>query len=365
MQPLAVAGLSRGIASLWSPRYTLANPLSARSSRGGRAIAILVTGAAGFIGAAVSQALLAQGHAVLGVDNLNPYYDRGLKEARLERLRGTPGFTFAALDIADHEALVAAAPMGELTHIVHLAAQAGVRYSLENPFAYGASNLMGHLSLLELARHAPRLERMVYASSSSVYGMNHTPPYRESEPVDQPVSLYAATKASNELMAQSYAHLYRLPLIGLRFFTVYGEWGRPDMAYWLFTKAMLQGEPIRVFNQGRMRRDFTYIDDIVSGVLATVLQPSRFEAGAAPHRVYNIGNNRPVELMEMIAILEDALGVTAIKDFCEMQPGDVVETCADLTRIETDYGFAPSTPLEVGLPRFVEWYRDYSANHAG
>jgi UDP-glucuronate 4-epimerase len=322
-------------------------------------ITVLVSGVAGFIGSHVAGRLLEAGHTVIGIDNLNAYYDPKLKQARLARLVSKNGFSFHSVDIADHSAVMDLPERKDLTQIIHLAAQAGVRHSIDNPFAYAASNLTGHLSMLELARHAPQLQRMVYASSSSVYGMGHTPPYRETERVDCPVSLYAATKASNEVMSQAYSHLYGLSLIGLRFFTVYGAWGRPDMAYWLFTEALLSGQPIKVFNHGRMRRDFTYIDDIVSGVMATTFRPFEFEAGRPRHAIYNIGNNRPVELMEMIGILERATGHEATLQMMGMQPGDVVETCADLTAISRDFGFAPATALEEGLAYFVDWYRSW------
>jgi UDP-glucuronate 4-epimerase len=316
---------------------------------------ILVTGAAGFIGSYVCRALLERGAAVLGVDDLNAYYSPALKRARLATLEGAKGFRFVELDIADHEALFGLAEHDQVETVVHLAAQAGVRYSLENPFAYAHSNLAGHLSVLEFCRHAKRFERLVYASSSSVYGLDSTPPFREDERADAPISLYAATKRADELMSATYAHLYKIPQIGLRFFTVYGPWGRPDMAYWTFTQKILAGEPIQVFNNGDLRRDFTYIDDIVTGVIATVTEPMRLDP-ARPHRVYNIGNNRPVELLRFIEVLEQAIGREAIKDFKPMQPGDVYETCADIEAIRGDYGFEPKTPLEVGLPRFVDWF---------
>ncbi|MBI1365892.1 MAG: NAD-dependent epimerase/dehydratase family protein [Alphaproteobacteria bacterium] len=319
---------------------------------------ILVTGAAGFIGFHASKALLERGHSVIGVDNLNDYYAPSLKRARLDRLAGPPGFQFREMDIADHERLAALPEARDVDVIIHLAAQAGVRYSLENPFAYASSNLVGHLSVLELARRAPKRPLLVYASSSSVYGANTKVPYRETDPVEQPVSLYAATKRADELMSESYARLYGLASIGLRFFTVYGPWGRPDMAYWLFAEKMLAREPIRVFNNGDLERDFTYIDDITDGVLAVALNAPKF-SGPAPHRIYNIGNNRPVDLMRFIAVLEQAIGEKAVMHFEPMQPGDVYATYADIDAIKGDYGFEPKTPLEVGIPKFVDWYKAY------
>ncbi|HXI86459.1 MAG TPA: NAD-dependent epimerase/dehydratase family protein [Parvularculaceae bacterium] len=319
---------------------------------------IFVTGAAGFIGFYVSRALLARGLDVVGVDDMNDYYPRALKSARLDMLRAEPGFSFHEVDIADHARLAALPGLADIDGIIHLAAQAGVRYSLENPFVYASSNLVGHLSILELARHAKKRPLLVYASSSSVYGTNTKVPYSEGDPVNQPVSLYAATKRADELMSECYARLYGLPSIGLRFFTVYGPWGRPDMAYWLFTEKMLAREPIRVFNHGDLKRDFTYIDDIVEGVLAVALGKPNF-AGPAPHRIYNIGNNRPVDLMKFIAVLEAATREKAIMQFEPMQAGDVYETCADIDAIRRDYGFEPKTTLETGIPKFIDWYKDY------
>ncbi len=319
---------------------------------------ILVTGVAGFIGAAVANALLARGDEVLGIDNLNDYYDPALKRARLAILAG-PRFTFHAYDFARDMSLADQ----RFDRIIHLGAQAGVRYSLENPGAYVQSNLVGHLNLLELAR--ARMVPMVYASSSSIYGANTKMPFSIDDRVDHPVSLYAATKRADELMSEAYAHLYRIPLTGLRFFTVYGPWGRPDMAPWLFTKAILSGEPIKVFNNGKMRRDFTYIDDIVAGVLACSDQPSADDGtikpggSIAPHSIYNIGNNRPEDLMRFIDIIEDAAGTKAIRDFQPMQPGDVPATCADIDAIARDHGYAPTTSLSVGIPKFVDWFRSY------
>jgi UDP-glucuronate 4-epimerase len=318
----------------------------------------LVTGAAGFIGSYVARALLDRGIRVIGVDNLNAYYPPALKRARLAQLADVPGFTFHEIDIADHERLKALPDVDKVDVIIHLAAQAGVRYSLENPFAYAASNLVGHLSILELVRHARSKSRLVYASSSSVYGANTKVPFSENDPVNDPVSLYAATKRSDELLSESYARLYGLEQIGLRFFTVYGPWGRPDMAYWSFTENILTGKPIRVFNHGKLERDFTYIDDIVAGVIATALEPMK-KAREIPHRIYNIGNNRPVQLMRFIEVIEQAVGEEAVKQFEPMQPGDVHATYADIDAISADYGFAPTTPLEVGIPKFVDWFRSY------
>jgi len=304
--------------------------------------------------------LLARGDTVLGVDNVNDYYDVGLKEARLARLQAQPGFSFARLDIADHEALAARARQaGDVRRVVHLAAQAGVRYSLDHPFAYVQANLVGHMSVLEMCRHLPDFENLVYASSSSVYGGNTKLPFAVEDRVDTPVSLYAATKRADELMSHAYAHLYRIPQTGLRFFTVYGPWGRPDMALYIFTKAILAGEPIRVFNHGDMMRDFTYVDDIIAGVVASLDTPPADAAGTPPHRLYNIGNHRSEPLLRLIEVLEGALGRKAETILEPMQPGDVKETFADITAISRDLGYRPTTPIDVGVPRFVDWYRDY------
>jgi UDP-glucuronate 4-epimerase len=323
---------------------------------------VLVTGAAGFIGAAVTAALTARGDKVFGVDNLNDYYDPALKHARLAHI-AHPAFEFAAVDFADDAALDAALAGQQIDRIIHLGAQAGVRYSLENPKAYVQSNLVGHLNLLELARAAQ--VPMVYASSSSVYGNNTKMPFSVDDRVDHPVSLYAATKKADELMSETYAHLYRIPLTGLRFFTVYGPWGRPDMAPWLFTKAILSGEPIKVFNHGQMSRDFTYIDDIVAGVIACNDKPPTDDGAVkpggsvAPHAIYNIGNNKPETLMRFIELIEAACGREAVKDMQPMQPGDVPATYADIDALSRDHGYVPTTSLDVGIPKFVEWFRSY------
>jgi UDP-glucuronate 4-epimerase len=322
-------------------------------------MAVLVTGAAGFIGAHLCQALLRRGEQVIGLDNLNPYYDPALKRARLKALTGdSRGFAFHQLDLADHEAVLALLRANPgIDRIAHLGAQAGVRWSLEQPFAYTAANVTGQLAILEGIRRAEgRIRHTVYASTSSVYGSRPAGEvFRESDRVDHPASLYAATKAAGELMATTYVDLYGLKLTGLRFFTVYGPWGRPDMAYWLFTDAMLKGRPIRLFNQGRMRRDFTFVDDIVAGIIAALDQPPAQPA----HRLYNIGNSHPEELMHMVATLERLLGVTAVKEMLPMQPGDVPATFADVSAMKRDFGWAPTTSLEAGLERFVAWWRGH------
>ncbi len=320
---------------------------------------VLVTGTAGFIGYHVAQALLARGDEVVGVDNVNNYYEVSLKEARLRQLEGKAGFTFHRLSIADREAMQRFTNAG-ITDIVHLAAQAGVRYSLQNPFAYNDSNLTGHLVILELARHMTGLGHFVYASSSSVYGGNTKVPFSIEDPVERPVSLYAATKRANELMSQTYAHLYRFPVTGLRFFTVYGPWGRPDMAALLFARQIEAGEPIKVFNNGQMSRDFTYIDDIVDGVLATLDHPPIVLDGEVPAQLYNLGNSHPEALMDFIGMLEDALGKKAVMDFHPMQAGDVVATYADIAASTRDLGYLPKVRLKEGISRFVEWFRSYN-----
>ncbi|WP_026326204.1 GDP-mannose 4,6-dehydratase [Sphingomonas sp. Mn802worker] len=327
---------------------------------------ILVTGVAGFIGSTVALRLLMRGDHVVGIDSINDYYDPQLKRDRLARIAEAGGdrFAFEQVDFAHHEALDAALADKAFDRIVHLGAQAGVRYSIENPRAYLHANLAGHLNMLEVARHRGA-EHMVYASSSSVYGGNDTLPFRVEDRVDQPLSLYAATKKADELMSETYAHLYRLPQTGLRFFTVYGPWGRPDMAMWLFTKAILEGRPIQVFGEGDMRRDFTYIDDIVSGIVACLDNPppddgeQKAGGSVSPHRLYNIGNSRSENLSEMIALIEQACEREADKELLPMQPGDVRDTFADISAIERDLGFAPTTTIAEGVPRFVDWYRDY------
>jgi len=316
---------------------------------------VLVTGAAGFIGYHLCEALLARGIAVTGIDIVNDYYDVRLKEARLERLAKRAGFRFLKLDFAEHGPIMALA--GEdFSHIVHLGAQPGVRYSLINPYAYVTSNVMGHVVVLELARRLKKLKNVVYASSSSVYGGNDKVPFSVGDPVEHPVSLYAATKRTDELISHTYAHLYGIPLVGLRFFTVYGPWGRPDMAPFLFTQAMLKGEPIKVFNDGEMWRDFTYIDDIVAGILAAMEAPP---AGKPPHKVYNLGNNKSEKLTDFIAAIESALGIKAEMRFEPMQPGDVVTTYADIDETKRVLGYSPTTPISAGVPKFVAWFRDF------
>jgi UDP-glucuronate 4-epimerase len=329
-------------------------------------MAVLVTGAAGFIGSATARALLERGDEVVGIDNLNDYYDPSLKRARLDRLGQdfADRFRFERVDFADVEALRDVTESIELDAIVHLGAQAGVRYSLENPGAYVQANLVGHCNMLELARQR-RPRHMVYASSSSVYGGNKSLPFRVEDRVDHPLSLYAASKKADELLSECYASLYRLPLTGLRFFTVYGPWGRPDMAMWIFTKALYAGEPLPLYNRGEMRRDFTYIDDIVRGVVACLDGPpaddGSVKAGGsvAPHAIYNIGNSRSEDLMRVVELLEQATGQKALVDPQPMQPGDVKETFADISAIERDHGFRPSTTIDEGIPRFVGWYHDY------
>lgn len=316
---------------------------------------ILVTGAAGFIGAAVCHALLARGDTVVGVDNLNDYYDVGLKEARLALLTAQRNFSFRKADIADKDAMLEFAGR-DIAGIVHLAAQAGVRYSLQNPFAYVTANVMGQAVMLELARALPALKHFVYASSSSVYGANKKTPFAVGDAVDHPNSLYAATKRADELFSHTYAHLYGIACTGLRFFTVYGPWGRPDMAPILFASAIAKGEPIKVFNHGEMWRDFTYIDDIVAGVLRALDRPA---TGTPRHALYNLGNNKSEKLTDFIAQIEKAMGKEAQKVMAPMQPGDVPATYADIAATTRDLGFAPTTPISVGIPKFVAWFRDY------
>jgi UDP-glucuronate 4-epimerase len=327
---------------------------------------VLVTGVAGFIGAATARALLERGDQVVGIDNINDYYDPGLKRSRLANLAQQYGdhFRFERIDFSEAAELKQVTDEIKFDSIVHVGAQAGVRYSLENPAAYVQSNLVGHANMLELAR-AQQPRHMVYASSSSVYGGNKSLPFRVEDRVDHPLSLYAATKKADELLSESYASLYRLPLTGLRFFTVYGPWGRPDMAMWIFTKALYAGEPLPLFNRGEMRRDFTYIDDIVRGVLACLDSPpldnGATKAGGshAPHAIYNIGNSQSEDLMRVVELLEHATGRKALLDPQPMQIGDVKETFADISAIERDLGFEPKTTIEEGIPRFVDWYRHY------
>jgi UDP-glucuronate 4-epimerase len=330
---------------------------------------VLVTGAAGFIGYHTAKALLERGEEVIGLDNLNTYYDVNLKEARLNQLQGRQGFTFHKLDLADRAGMERLFAEGRPQRVIHLGAQAGVRYGLENPQPYIDSNIVGTLHVLEGCRHHG-VEHLVFASSSSVYGANTTMPFSEHQNVDHPLSIYAASKKANELMAHTYSHLFRLPATGLRFFTVYGPWGRPDMALFKFTRNILAGEAIDVFNNGQLARDFTYIDDVVEGVLRTadrIPAPNPNWSGAhpdsatssAPYRIYNIGNHQPVELMHFIGVLEKALGREAKKNFLPMQPGDVPATFADVDDLVADVGFAPATPIEDGVARFVKWYRDY------
>lgn len=328
---------------------------------------ILVTGSAGFIGYHVAARLLSRGEQVIGIDNLNPYYSVQLKRDRVSQLLSKFGhaFVFQQVDFADGRALEEVLGPNKISRVVHLGAQAGVRYSLTNPHAYVSSNLVGHINLLEYCRHNELCDHLVYASSSSVYGSNKKLPFSVDDRVDQPMSLYAATKKADELMSESYSHLYRLPLTGLRFFTVYGPWGRPDMAMWIFAKAIVAGEPIRIFNHGNMRRDFTFIDDIVSGIVMCLDNPppddGKVKAGGSvsPHRLYNIGNHQSESLLKMIALLESELGRTAVRELCPMQPGDVKDTFADIDAIHDDLGYAPTTPIDVGVPRFIEWYKSY------
>jgi len=329
----------------------------------------LVTGAAGFIGFHVSQRLLAAGHQVVGIDNLNDYYDVNLKHARLDLINTDSGFTFIEMDLADRDAIASLFDQHTFQRVIHLGAQAGVRYSIENPHAYADSNLIGHLNILEGCRHH-KIEHLLYASSSSVYGLNRKMPFSTEDSVDHPVSLYAATKKANELMSHTYSHLYQLPTTGLRFFTVYGPWGRPDMALFKFTRAMIAGEAIDVYNQGQMKRDFTYIDDIAEAIVRLqdvipqqddnwTVETGSPATSSAPYRVYNIGNSQPVTLMNYIEAIEKALGITAKKNLMPMQPGDVLETSADTEALYKAIGFKPQTGVEEGVKNFVEWYRDF------
>jgi UDP-glucuronate 4-epimerase len=314
---------------------------------------IFVTGTAGFIGMHLAESLLKDGHEVVGLDNFNDYYDVSLKEARSARLEGRKGYTAVQGDLADYELLSMLCREHKFDRVCHLAAQAGVRYSIQNPAAYQKANLEGHLNILEACRHA-KIPRLVYASSSSVYGGNKKIPFNETDPVDNPVSLYAATKKADELMSHTYTHLYGLQTVGLRFFTVYGPWGRPDMAYWTFTEAMLKGKPIPVFNHGKMERDFTYITDIVAGVKAAL-----FADGLEPYEIFNLGNSKPENLMDFIRTLAGALGVEPKMEMLPMQPGDVPVTFADVSKARKKLGYDPSTPISKGLPEFVKWYKEY------
>src|SRR5216684_3493768 len=334
-------------------------------------MSVLVTGAAGFIGFHVGQALLARGDAVVGVDNLNPYYDVALKRARLAELAPLAGFTFHEADISDRAAIAAIVGRHpEIDRVVHLAAQAGVRHSLENPYAYIEANVMGQVVMLEAVRRLPRVASFVYASSSSVYGGNTKQPSSVDDRVDTPVSLYAATKRADELITHAYCHLYGIPATGLRFFTVYGPWGRPDMAMFLFAKAIVDGTPIRLFNHGDMRRDFTYIDDVSEAVVRLIDRPPRGNpnwsgqkpdpaTSAAPWKIYNIGNNNPQDLMHVVSLLEKEFCRTALKEMLPMQPGDVLATYADVEDLAREVGFRPATKIEEGIARFAKWYRDY------
>lgn len=329
---------------------------------------VLITGVAGFVGFFLAQRLLAEGEIVYGIDNLNDYYDVQLKQDRLAQLTPQPGFTFQRLDLADRDGLIGLFQAQSFDYVVNMAAQAGVRYSLQNPYAYADSNLSGFVNLLEGCRHTG-VKHLVYASSSSVYGANRKVPFAVTDDVDRPVSLYAATKKANELMAHTYSHLYGLPTTGLRFFTVYGPWGRPDMAYFKFVNAIATGQPIDVYNYGQMKRDFTYIDDIIEGVVRVmrhIPEAPNLEAAIAsgyntqaPYKVYNIGNNNPVELMTFIEVIEQAMGKTAEKNLLPMQPGDVPATYADVDALIQDVGFKPNTSIEDGIGRFVDWYRTY------
>lgn len=331
---------------------------------------VLVTGAAGFIGMQVARRLLSDGYDVVGVDNLNAYYDPRLKEARVAELKAFTGFRFEKIDIADRDSLAELFAAGRFPHVVHLAAQAGVRHSLIDPHAYVDANLTGFLNVLEGCRHNG-CQHLVYASSSSVYGANTRVPFRASDNVDHPLSLYGASKKANELMAHAYAHLFALPATGLRFFTVYGPWGRPDMAMWLFADAILQGRPIKLFNRGHMRRDFTYIDDVVEAVVRLIPRPAAPNpawsgdapdpaTSRAPWRVYNIGNSQPVEVTEVVRLIEQAVGKPAVRELVPMQPGDVPETCADASDLERAVGFRPKTPIGEGVGRFIHWFLQFA-----
>jgi UDP-glucuronate 4-epimerase len=339
---------------------------------GGVGERVLVTGAAGFIGMHVARRLLAQGNDVFGLDNLNPYYDPGLKAARIAELQSFRNFRFEQMDVADRKSMTQLFAAERFPNVLHLAAQAGVRHSLADPHAYADANLIGFLNVLEGCRHAGS-RHLLYASSSSVYGANTTMPFRTSDNVDHPLNLYGATKKANELMAHAYAHLFAVPATGLRFFTVYGPWGRPDMAMWLFAAAIMRGQPIQLFNNGRMRRDFTYIDDVVEAVVRLVPRPPAANpawsaeapdpaTSRAPWRLYNIGNSTPVEVLEVVRLIEQAVGKAAIREFLPMQPGDVPETYADVSDLERSVGFRPATPIGEGIGRFVAWFRDFMSS---
>lgn len=318
---------------------------------------ILLTGAAGFIGSHTARALLEQGHTVIGVDNVNDYYDVSLKKNNLKSLRTFPHFIFYKKDISSQrEIMKIAKKHSDITHVIHLAAQAGVRYSIDHPFSYVQSNLVGHMMILEMCRSLSHLKQLVYASSSSVYGNNNAVPFSTSAVVNAPRSLYAATKQCNEVLTYSYSYLYNIPATGLRFFTVYGPCGRPDMAVYSFTKAIIEGKPIKVFNHGNMKRDFTYVGDIVAGILASI---HHIPQTTVPHKVYNLGNHQPVELSEFISLLEKIIGKKATLEYHPMHPGDMQETCADISDSTHDLGFLPRTPLAEGLPNFVAWYKNY------
>lgn len=320
---------------------------------------ILVTGVAGFIGSFLAQRLLAEGHQVYGIDNLNSYYDVQLKCDRIRQFKGNPNFTFATLDLANRDGMTRLFSQQQFDCVVNLAAQAGVRFSLEQPHSYTDSNLMGFVNLLEGCRHS-QVKHLVFASSSSVYGANHKVPFSTDDTVDHPISLYAATKKANELIAHAYSHLYQIPSTGLRFFTVYGPWGRPDMAYFKFVDAIATGKPINVYNHGKMKRDFTYIDDVVEGIVRVMHRPPQTTPEpAAPYKIYNLGNHQPVELMQFIQVIEQAMGQEAEKVMLPMQPGDVPITYADVEDLVADVGFCPNTPIELGIERFVAWYRQY------
>ncbi|MCP4923797.1 MAG: SDR family NAD(P)-dependent oxidoreductase [bacterium] len=321
---------------------------------------VLVTGVAGFIGSHTAKALLDRGEKVVGIDNMNDYYDVNLKKARLNRLESHPNFSFIKADIADQKAIEAVWDAHkDIDGVVHLAAQAGVRYSLENPFSYIHSNVTGHLVMMEVCRHRGGVKNFVYASSSSVYGLNKEMPFNAAERTDRPAALYGATKKMDELMSHSYSHLFRIPTIGLRFFTVYGPWGRPDMAAFIFANKILAGKPIQVFNEGNMRRDFTYVDDIVSGIIAALDNAPQDDGVNPPCKVYNLGNHKSEKLMDFIHTLEEALGRKAEMELLPMQPGDVPETYADIEMSQKELGFEPKTPISVGIPAFIDWYKEY------